>query len=83
MKRIAALIALAAPAIAVAETELAYRPNYPLIHDCIVSIQTARPEVRMDERMFLAVMECEAFEDVLNEAESQPHIPDSEILEED
>ena len=49
-----------------AETEPVYRPNYPLIHDCIVSIQTARPEVRMDERMFFAVMECEAFEDVLN-----------------
>ena len=64
MKHAAALIALAAAAMA--ETEPVYRPNYPLIHDCIVSIQTAQPEVRMDERMFFAVMECEAFEDVLN-----------------
>ncbi len=38
-----------------------YQPDYPLIHDCIVSIQAAWPEVTMTEKMFFAVMECDAF----------------------
>ncbi len=72
------LIALVAQSQA---DENTYLPDYPLIHDCIVSIQTARPEVTMTEKMFFAVMECEAFEAVLNEAESQPHVPDGDIIE--
>ncbi len=65
---IALPIALAEPAQAASGV---YKPDYPLVHDCIVSIQTARPEVMMTEQMFLAVMECEAFEADLTQAEAE------------